>query len=87
MTEIEFALQRLETTDQPSEVAYQRQRDTWNSLQQILADRQQSIPDADRWRLEMLANGFPDTQAGSVARRMLTDNTTFDSLPENFDEL
>jgi len=87
MGRMEFAVARLAGSLHSPETTYQRNRNTWTTLRQIANWRQGEIPDSRRWQLEMLADGFPDTVAGSFAQTMLTTDRIPDSLYEKSNEL
>ena len=77
-----FAIRKLSRTEHTPKQTYLRNRDTWTTLQQMVSWEGGEIPTNERWRLEMLANGFPDTTAGSTAQLMLSSNQIPDSLFE-----
>ena len=87
LREMEISLRRLEHSDPAPETTYQRHRNTWYALQHLVSGRKEAFPDSDRWQLEMLANGFPDTTAGKVAQSILVNNETPDSFFEKLNEL
>lgn len=81
------SLRLNQALQRPRKVAFRRDQNTWTSLEQVAVWKDGVVPELDRWKLELFAQGFPDTPAGTVARTMLLTNQVHESLYEKSNEL